>query len=89
MKYIFIIEKGKTVCLFKDILLLQSIPADCLVVSLVDKLTSSQDAFHHVGSVAAKILIQITIYSIAQFTAAVHIIHLPACPNTFPLFPKK
>lgn len=80
---------GKTVCLFKDFPLCRSIPADCLVVSLVDKLTTSQAAFHHVGSVADKILIQITVYSNAQFTAAVHIIHLPACPNAFSLFPKK
>lgn len=43
----------------------------------------------HVGLVATEIFIQIAIYNNPQFTTAVCIIHLPACPNAFPLFLKR
>lgn len=45
--------------------------------------------FHHVGPVATEIFIQIAIYNDPQSTTAVCIIHLPACPNAFPLFLKR
>lgn len=61
----------------------------CLLLSLVAKWTTSQPAFHHVGPVAAEIFIQIAIYNSPQFTTAVCIIHLSACPNAFPLFLKR
>lgn len=58
-------------------------------LSLLAKWTAYWPAFSPVGSVAIEIFIPITIYNNPQFTAAVDVIHLHACPNAFPLLLKR
>ena len=61
----------------------------CLHFWHLEKRATSQPVFHHVGPVAPEIFNQIAIYNNPQFTTAVCVIHLPTCPNAFPLFLKR